>query len=234
MERYITLRDGSHLFVDIHGQGKPLVLLHGNGGNSDDFKDHIEGFSKYFTTISIDTRGHGKSDPAEYDLTFEDLAEDLVDVLDVLKLVKVNVLGFSDGANLALIFAKHHPERIEKLILNSPNKNLREVKVLPRLANYVLYYGAQVLSVVFPQFKNNVHVYHLLFSDLDLNWRDYRKFNFDVLIIAGEKDIIFTDAYHKLVDSIPGAKLKIIRKQGHNLLRTNPKTFRKLVLDFLR
>ena len=64
------------------GSGKPLVLLHGNGGSLDCFKNQIEYFSKYYRVIALDTRGHGNSPRGSAPFTIEQFSEDLKCFLD--------------------------------------------------------------------------------------------------------------------------------------------------------
>ena len=80
----------------------PLVLLHGNG-NDHTFNYQISYFSKEYQVIAVDTRGHGRSTNTQSQLTFPLLAEDLAGIIQQEHLTKINLLGFSDGANIAMV-----------------------------------------------------------------------------------------------------------------------------------
>ncbi len=110
-----------HLNYTEKGEGDPLVLLHGNGGDSGYFVHQTEHFSKSRRVIAVDTRGHGKSPRGDAPFTIAQFAEDLKDFLDGEKIEKPDILGFSDGANIALTFALKYPERVSRLILNGGN-----------------------------------------------------------------------------------------------------------------
>ena len=110
------------------GQGFPLVLLHGNGEDGGYFSAQLEAFSPRFRVIALDTRGHGQSPRGTAPFTLEQFALDLKDFLDAQGLSRVILLGFSDGANVALLFSLKWPEYVEKLILNGGDLSPAGVK----------------------------------------------------------------------------------------------------------
>lgn len=186
LNKFIEMRDGAKIFVKILGSGEPLLLLHGNGDDSSFFEKQIVVFKEDFLVIAMDTRGHGKSDK-NYSLNLEDLSLDVYEVLEALKIETINILGFSDGANLALTFAKNYPKRVKRLILNSPNKDFSQIKLIPRIASYIFYYNLKILSKIFTGLRNYFSVYKLNFDKIKIVDSDYEKFDFPVLIIAGER-----------------------------------------------
>lgn len=197
LEKFIEMRDGAKIFVKIIGNGEPLLLLHGNGNNFTFFEKQIIVFQKDFKVIAMDTRGHGKSDK-NYNLNLEDLSRDVFEVLEELNIESINILGFSDGANLALTFAKNYPKRVKRLILNSPNKDFSQIKFIPRILSYIFYYHLKILSKIFTGLRNYFSVYKLMFDKIKIVDSDYKKFDFPVLIIAGERDLIYLDNFHKI------------------------------------
>lgn len=99
------------LYYEKRGAGEPLVLLHGNGEDGSYFLHQMEAFSREFLVYALDTRGHGRSPRGSAPFTISQFAEDLLAFLDEQGLKRVNLLGFSDGGNIALTFALRHPER---------------------------------------------------------------------------------------------------------------------------
>ena len=110
------------------GSGEPLILLHGNGEDGSHFADVMKHFASRYRVIAVDTRGHGKSPRGEAPFTIRQFAEDLREFMDQQKIEKANLLGFSDGGNIALIFALQYPERVLRLILNGANLNAEGIK----------------------------------------------------------------------------------------------------------
>lgn len=105
-----------------------MILLHGNSENYEIFKHQIDYFSSKYRVIAIDTRGHGNSPRGDAPFTLNQFAEDLNDFFLQHKISKANILGFSDGGNIAMIFTMKYPEKVSKLILNGANLNPDGVK----------------------------------------------------------------------------------------------------------
>lgn len=111
------------------GQGFPLILLHGNGEDHTYFKHQMGPFSEKFRVIAPDTRGHGRTPRGTAPFTLEQFAEDLKGFLDSREIGRCHLLGFSDGANIALLFALKYPDYVEKLILNGADLYPSAVKL---------------------------------------------------------------------------------------------------------
>lgn len=105
------------------GRGKPLILLHGNGEDHTYFDKQIDFFSTTRRVIAIDTRGHGLSPRGTEPFTVKQFADDLYCFFLAHNITKADILGFSDGGNIALLFAIDYPDFVDKLILNGANLN---------------------------------------------------------------------------------------------------------------
>ena len=102
--------DIKHYFIE-KGRGYPLILLHGNGEDCSYFNGQIDAFSKWYHVYAIDTRGHGRTQRGDKPFTIRQFAEDLLCFMEEHQIKKAHLLGFSDGGNIAMIFAIRHPER---------------------------------------------------------------------------------------------------------------------------
>ena len=98
-----------NLYTKESGSGQPMVLLHGNGEDSSYFVNQISFFESKYLVIAVDTRGHGRSPRGHGTFTLERFADDLKGFLDRRGLRRIILLGFSDGGNIALIFALKYP-----------------------------------------------------------------------------------------------------------------------------
>ena len=137
------------LFYEEMGSGEPLILLHGNGEDHTIFNKIADYFSGKYRVISIDTRGHGESPMGEEPFSLYQFAEDLNDFMDEHNIEKANILGFSDGGNVALIFASKYPEKVIKLIANGANTRPSGIKTIVHLAmlfRYFLYSVGAIFS----------------------------------------------------------------------------------------
>ena len=134
------------LFYTKAGSGPPLLLLHGNGEDGTYFVHQIEEFSRDFTVYAIDTRGHGKSPRGAAPFTISQFADDLLAFMDQQGLAQADILGFSDGGNIALTFALRHPDRVRRLILNGANLDPKGVKPLVQLPIVAGYHLASLFK----------------------------------------------------------------------------------------
>ena len=116
------------LYYQEKGNKEPFILLHGNGEDSSYFKHQIDYFSDRYRVIAIDTRGHGKSPRGTKPFTIEQFSPDLYDFMTSRKISNAVILGFSDGANIAMKFAMNYPDKVKALILNGGNLNPKGVK----------------------------------------------------------------------------------------------------------
>ncbi|MFS0780449.1 2-succinyl-6-hydroxy-2,4-cyclohexadiene-1-carboxylate synthase [Bacillus sp. 1P06AnD] len=112
--------------METYGTGEPILFLHGFTGDHTTWKDTIAALPPNMFCIMPDLLGHGKSDspsdPKVYGM--ENAAEDLLDILDHLKIAKTHLVGYSMGGRLALSFALLHKERIISLLLESASPGL--------------------------------------------------------------------------------------------------------------
>jgi 3-oxoadipate enol-lactonase len=108
----VTLDNGTTIAYVEAGSGQPIVLLHGYCGSHQYWDEVIPSLSQSGRVITLDLRGHGASSAGEGVYSMEQLAEDLVQLLDKLKLPKVNLFGHSVGGYIALAFAERYPERL--------------------------------------------------------------------------------------------------------------------------
>lgn len=109
------------------GSGEAFIFLHGNGNDSCYFKNQIEYFSRNYHVLALDTRGHGMSPRGSAPFTIQQFSWDLYDFMKTHQISKAVILGFSDGANIAMEFAIKHPHMVKALILNGGNLNTKEI-----------------------------------------------------------------------------------------------------------
>ena len=112
--------DGLRIFYQVYGDltsGRtPLLILHGSYMSADAMEPMTDGFVATRPVIVIDQRGHGRTGDAEGPITYELLADDAAGVLESLGVPTADVLGYSLGANTAILMAIRHPDRVGKLV----------------------------------------------------------------------------------------------------------------------
>lgn len=116
---YATV-NGLKMYYEIHGQGKPLILIHGGGSTIEtNFEKIIPLLSQNRKVIAVELQAHGRTSDRNSDLTFEQDADDIAALLKHLNIDKADFFGFSNGGTTTLQIAIRHPELVGKMILGS-------------------------------------------------------------------------------------------------------------------
>jgi pimeloyl-ACP methyl ester carboxylesterase len=98
------------------GEGKPLVILHGLFGTSDNWQTHAKKLGEYYRVIVVDQRNHGHS-PWSEDFTYEHLADDLERLIIHLEIDQFTLIGHSMGGKTAMYYSQKYPTRLEKMVI---------------------------------------------------------------------------------------------------------------------
>ena len=214
------------------GKGFPVILLHGNGEDSSYFLHQMKPFAQHFRVIAIDTRGHGKSPRGDRPFTIRQFAEDLLDFMNQHAIEKAHILGFSDGGNIAMVFALAHPERVDKLILNGANLDASGVKRKIQIPIEIGYRVARLFAGISSKAKKNAEMLGLMVNDPNVKPEELSRIQCPTLIVAGDKDMIKDQHTRLIAQSIPGAELSII-PGNHFVANQHPEAFNEVVLRFL-
>ncbi len=223
----------THLYYKEKGKGKPLILLHGNGEDSRYFESQMDYFSQTRRVIAVDTRGHGRSPRGTAPFTIRQFAEDLREFVEEMGIERADLLGFSDGGNIAIIFALRYPERVDRLILNGANLWSRGVKSSVQIPIILGYYAASFFGHFSGKARANAELLRLMVKDPNIEQEELRNIQSPTLVIAGERDMIREEHTRLIAAEIPGAKLRII-PGDHFIAAGNPEAFNREVDRFLR
>ena len=215
------------------GQGQPLILLHGNGESSDYFRGQIDEFSRYFRVLAIDTRGHGKTPRGDAPFTIRQFADDLLVFMDAHQIGKAHLLGFSDGGNIAMVFAMKYPGRVNRLILNGANLNAKGVKRSAQLPIELGYKIADFFARWSKSAKQNAEMLGLMVNDPNVQPEELHGIQAKTLVVAGTKDMIKEEHTRLIARSIPDARLAFI-KGDHFVANKCPQAFNRIVIEFLK
>ena len=226
------IMDINHFYIE-QGTGFPLILLHGNGEDCAYFTRQIDSFSENFHVIALDTRGHGQTPRGEAPFTIRQFAEDLLAFMDQHNIEKAHLLGFSDGGNIAMVFALAHPERVDKLILNGANLDASGVKRKIQIPIEIGYRIAKFFARKSPKAKKNAEILGLMVNDPNVKVEELSRIQNKTFVIAGDNDMIKDQHTRLIAQSIPGAELCILQG-NHFIANKNPQSFNEAVLRFLR
>ena len=220
------------LCYTMQGAGPPLLLLHGNGEDGSYFVHQMDAFSLHYTVYAIDTRGHGHSPRGDAPFTMEQFAQDLLAFMDGEAMQKANILGFSDGGNIALTFALAHPDRVDRLILNGANLDPRGVKFYIQFPIVLGYALASLFAKMSPKAKKNAEILGLMVKEPHIPAESLRELYIPTLVIVGTRDMIRDSHTLLIARSLPRGRLEMI-VGDHFIAAKNPDEFNEAVAAFL-
>ncbi|HEY5408912.1 MAG TPA: alpha/beta hydrolase [Ginsengibacter sp.] len=112
--------NGLKMYYEIHGTGKPLVLIHGGGSTiQTTFGKIIPELAKHRQVIAMDLQAHGRTNDRNADLSFNQDADDVATLCKNLGIAKADFLGFSNGGQTTIALALRHPGLINKIVIAS-------------------------------------------------------------------------------------------------------------------
>ena len=214
------------------GAGPVLVLLHGNGEDSGYFQHQIDYFSQWYHVIAIDSRGHGGSPRGGHPCTLQRFAQDLKDFLDERGLGRISLLGFSDGANVALLFALAHPEYLVKLVLNGANLNPGGVKPSVQWPIYLGYGLLSLICLVDKKALLKKEILGLMVREPHIQPGQLEELTVPTLVIAGDRDMIRDRHTKEIAAHLPHSQL-VILSGDHFIAQKRPAAFNQQVAAFL-
>ena len=114
-----ALLNGLNVYYEVHGEGKPLILLHGGVGGIEMMRPLLPAFANSRRVIAVELQGHGRTADIDRPLRYELMAEDIAALLKHLHMEKADIAGYSLGAGVALRLAFAHPDLVDKLMIIS-------------------------------------------------------------------------------------------------------------------
>lgn len=214
------------------GSGEPLILLHGNGEDHTIFDNVAKHFAKQYHVIAIDTRGHGKSPLGDEPFSLYQFAEDLNEFMNEQKIERANILGFSDGGNIALIFASEYPEKVIKLIANGANTKPSGIKPLVHLAMLFRYMLYSVAAAFSGKFELKKALYYIMLHEPHITKEELEQITAPTLVLVGTEDLIRESESKYIKKSIPNSEIVFVLG-NHFIVKNNTKDYIFAVEKFL-
>ncbi|EKQ51255.1 MULTISPECIES: alpha/beta hydrolase [unclassified Clostridium] len=207
-----------------NGYGENLILLHGNSMDSKSLYKIYNYFSKRYKVIAIDSRGHGLSDYGEIPYSISLFTDDIFAFCKQKGISDICIIGYSDGANIALMLTKKYPKLIKKLIIISGNYKVNGIK---KWFIKIIEFSNLLLSPFIKYFKSiktQKWRFDLMLNDMGISEFDLNQILKPTLILGAENDLIYEkhtlDFYKNIYDS----HVKIIKRTNHFNIVRNQKT----------
>ena len=215
--KYYNIR-GFKIYVEVYGQGKPLLLIHGNGGSINNFTKQIPYFSQKYKVIIADSRAQGKSADETDSLSYEMMADDYSALLDAMKIDSAYVVGWSDGGINGLLMAIRHPEKVKKLAITGANLRPDTTAVPQDVWDMVIpmYTELKAKPDKNEREKGGYKLLKLLVENPHIPLSDLQKISCPTLVIGGDHDVIKEEHTLEIYKNIPNAYLWILPNSGHS------------------
>ncbi|HZB91750.1 MAG TPA: alpha/beta hydrolase [Stellaceae bacterium] len=251
-----------HLYYERHGGGFPVLFISGLNGAANFWREQVPVFAKGFEAVVHDHRGVGQSDHSRISYTVERMAEDVIGLMDALRIDRAHVIGHSTGGAVAQVLAIEHPERLASIVVaaswTKADAYFRRLfalrkEILARLGPSLylqtatlLFYPAywiarhnEKLRQLEAQLLATFPPPEVVMSRIDAvlafdRTADLARIRTPALVIAAQDDIV-TPAYFSedLARLIPGAEAKFFAQGGHCFIQVLAREFNQAVLPFL-
>lgn len=242
-----------------YGKGEVLLFLHGLGSTKADWDAQVPFFSKKYRVVVVDLRGHGKTSIPSKDYGVRFMTEDIKQLLDVLKIEKTSVVGFSMGGAVAFQLAYDSPEKIKNLVIVNSGPDFNNMgKIGEDLLNNRTEFlktkglGALAKEIAYNMFpedtqvdmrnqfeerckENDYDAYYNSFVTL-MNWGlgdKLKEIKTRTLIVASDMDYTPVSFKEEYVKRMPNAELSVIKNSRHGTVIDQPKEFNKVLENFL-
>jgi pimeloyl-ACP methyl ester carboxylesterase len=236
--------DGGHMHYDIHGEGEPLLWLHGGMGIGPDWQFIFPAVPAGYRLVAPDLRGHGRSTGAQPTHSFRQSAADVIALLDRLQIDRVKVIGLSGGGITALHLAVLAPQRIAaSVIISAPPRFPPQARAIQR--NYSMAALSADEQARMRERHRRVGQLEMLLAQVkrfadsdepDLRQEDLARITSDTLVVFGDRDPLYPVALAvELHEAIPRSWLWVVPNGGHGPVfgRAAP-LFVEVALAFLR
>ncbi len=232
--RFYDVR-GIKMYTEVYGTGKPLLMIHGNGGNMGAFGGTIPYFAKKYRVIAVDSRAHGRTKDDRDSLSFEQMADDFDALLTAMHIDSAYVLGWSDGGINAIVLAMRHPDKVIKLASTGANLWPDSTGLIPSYwkgeqRDYTNWQKRMPLTNA--KDRNTYKIFMLDWLQPNIPLTALHAIKAPSLIIGGDHDLIPVHHTVQIYENIPNAFLWIVPNSGHGTLNEHRDEFNKVVDDF--
>lgn len=190
------------LYYEKYGEGKPIILIHGNQESHEIFDKLIEKLKSNYEVFAIDSRCHGKSEDTK-EISYYLMSEDIIQFIKELNIEKPILYGFSDGGIIGLLIAIKEPDLLSNLIISGANIKPDAFTAFDTLLTKMLYF-----------FTRSKYI-KMMLDEPNIPLKDLQKIIIPVHILVGEKDVVKLEHTKLIANNIKDSTLEIIKKENH-------------------
>jgi len=212
--------NGLKMYYEVHGNGFPLVLIHGGGSTiGTNWGRILPELAKTHKVIAVEMQAHGHTADIDRPLSFTQDADDIAALLKQLHISKADIFGFSNGASTTLEMAIRHPELVNKIIVASTfyKKDGAQSWFWPAMADASFEQMPQVYKDAFLKINPDKDALHRMYERdvtrmqnfIEINEADIKNIKAPALIIAGDNDVVRVEHCVEMYRQIQHAQLAI-------------------------
>jgi pimeloyl-ACP methyl ester carboxylesterase len=261
--RTITVNNITVSYIDEgKGNSQVIIFIHGFPLNKLMWKKQIEMIKENYRVIAYDIRGHGNTDPGNDNFSIELFVNDLLSLMDALKIEKTILCGFSLGGYIALSAIENYPERFNALLLcdtncaaDMPEAKAKRMKTIESIkANGLEEYAEESLKKLFASISFSIHIeeitivremimktskqsiYKTLYAIAERKETCTKLHQIDVpvqIIVGNEDEITPPDVALSMHEKIKNSTIHIIDHAGHLSNMENPEQFNNQLKKFI-
>lgn len=233
--RYTDI-NGVRIYYKTYGAGRPVLVLHGGNGFIEEMHYQIQALAASRFVVAPDSRAQGRSTDSSEPLSYALMADDMLKLLDMLKIQRTDVVGWSDGGIIGLDLAMHHPERVRRLVTIGANYDVDGLTYKPVFDGKIppapgFYRRNAPDPAHWPVAYRKVM--EMQATEPHYSLEDLHKIRAPTLVMAGQTDAVKREHTDQLAEAIPNGQENIIEGGTHALPLEKPEIVDAHILKFL-
>lgn len=236
--------EGTRFYYEIHGEGDPLVLMHGAWATIESLAFQVGPLSERFKVILVERRGHGRTPDTPGKFTYMQGAEDMKKLMEYIGVKRAHIVGWSDGGVIGLLMARHFPEMVNRFVCISGSyhyrgytrafaKSFEESTVesldpmMVQVYNWTSPDDPEHFPIVFEKIKgmSNSHPRYTK--------KELESIQVATLIMSGDADIVSLEHTVNFFKRLPKAQLSMVPGTTHMLPMERPDIVNSQIIQFL-
>jgi pimeloyl-ACP methyl ester carboxylesterase len=239
MAQYVQLGT-VRTWYDDHGDGEPLVLMHGGLVDSRFLEPNLGPLAERFHVYTPDRRGHGHTPDVDGPITYQLMAEDTIAFLEQVVGGPAHLVGHSDGAVVAMLVAMQRPDLVDRLVMISGgfDKSGEAVPDMDFDSEEVVQFLGPAYGEVSPDGVEHFRVLagkvgQMARNEPHVDPADLARITARSLVMFADDDVMTLAHAVAMFDALPDAELAVVPGTSHFLTQEKPHLVNALLLDFL-
>lgn len=235
---------GVHTYYEVSGDGDPLIFLGGGLVTAELSDAQVPALAGSYRVYVPERRGHGRTADVDGPITYEIMATDTIAFMDAVGIEAAHLVGWSDGALVAMIVALRHPARVKKVVYIGQNLNPDDVR--PEAKGMLDGMTVETAPEMFAQLyaatsPDGPHHWPVVFEKITTMFRtdpglalnDLAGVKAPTLVMIGDDDLISVEHAGALQRTLPDGQVAVVPGASHTLPLEKPDLVNRLILEFL-